>query len=346
MNSSHSLWVPLLLADPSVCLRRLVLIELLDTPQDDPEVAELAELCDQDPLVERLLALQEPDGSWNSLGDASTYDTIKATATALTRLGYLGFSGTSAVKRGADYLFSLQGDNGAWPMPSVMGDSDRYQTYSMIPLQTSIPLRGLAASGYATDERADKAYEWLLSQRLPDGAWPTGIASGNFGGVAGYRRLPHSRWGCRTNTTEALRCLALHPERRTSPEARQALDLLLGRESQESHTLGVEVARMLGVEAVGGWFTYHARFDHALVLDLCRRVAADLDDARVAALLDFILSLQGSYGLWEYPPRPQISRWLTFDLLRSCSRLDASSDWVSLEPRTPFRAYPKRRRRY
>lgn len=346
MKPENPLWVPLLLSDPSPCLRRLVLKELLQVPDGDAELKELDELCTQDPLVQGLLALQESDGSWTSLGDASTVDTIKATTAALTRMGYLGLSGISAVKRGADYLFSLQRANGAWPMPSTMGDSERYQTYAMIPLQTSIPLRGLAACGYATDERAEKAYEWLLSQRLPDGAWPTGMASGNYGGVAGYRRLAHSRWGCRTNTTEALRCLALHPKRQTSPESRQALDLLLARETRESHTLGIELARTLGAEAVGGWFTYHARFDHALVLDLCWRVAASLEDPRLAALLEFILGLQGSYGLWEYPPRPQITRWLTFDLLRSCARLDIHSDWVSLEPRTPFRAYPKRRRRY
>ena len=44
--------------------------------------------------------------------------------------------------------------------------------------------------------------------------------------------------------------------------------------------------------------------------------------------------------------RPQVSRWLSFLLLRSLARLDEVSDWVSLEPRTPFRAYPKRRKRH
>ena len=37
----------------------------------------------------------------------------------------------------------------------------------------------------------------LLERRLDDGAWPTGLASGVFGRVAGYRRIAHSRWGCR-----------------------------------------------------------------------------------------------------------------------------------------------------
>jgi hypothetical protein len=221
----------------------------------------------------------------------------------------------------------------------------------MVPLQTAIPLRALAACGYSIDPRAERSYEWLLAKRLPDGAWPTGIAGagargGVYGYVAGYRRLAHSRWGCRSNTTGSLICLALHDERRAGPEARRALDLLLGRETRERQPLGFEVARLIGAEPVRGFFTFFARFDLALVLDLCWRVGATLEDERVAALAQFVWELQGPYGLWDHPARPQASRWVTFDLLRSLSRLDKAGDWLSAEPRTPFQAYPSRVRRF
>ena len=67
---------------------------------------------------------------------------------------------------------------------------------------------------------------------------------------------------------------------------------------------------------------------------------------RAADVLKFVLSLQGEYGLWTYSPRPQASRWLTFDLMRSISRLDKNVDWVAAEPRTPFSLYPKRGKRF
>ena len=57
-------WLPLLLADPSPCLRWLVLRELLARPEDDPEVQELAALREDDPLVAPLWAAQEDDGAW------------------------------------------------------------------------------------------------------------------------------------------------------------------------------------------------------------------------------------------------------------------------------------------
>jgi hypothetical protein len=347
----------LLLADPSPGLRLLVLRELLGRPEDDVEVQELTDLRGTEPLLADLLALQEQDGSWEAVGASSRGGRLRATALALMRMGYLGLGPEHpAVARGADYLFSRQQDDGAWSLTEAWSGKvdglplDRQEGYSMIPLQTALPLQALAMCGYATDPRAERAYKWLLAQRLPDGAWPTGMASGNYGRVGGYRRLAHSRWGCRSNTTGALICLAHHPSRRSSPEAQRALDLLLGRETREAHTLGFEVARVLGLEPARGFLTYYARFDLGLVLDLCWRVGASSEDPRVAGILEFVESLRGVYGLWDYAPRPQASRWMTFDLLRSLSRLaqrdGGARGWQSLEPRTPFQAYAKKRRRY
>lgn len=326
-------WLPLLLADPSACLRWLALRDLFLRPEDDPELVDLGELRLHDRQVTELLSLQEADGSWRSgvLGATGrSGGRIFATAFALARLGYWGFDGSHpAVRGGAGYLFNQQQNDGSWPLTDdaalTDGDSEipANERYSMIPLQTAFPLRGLAACGYATDPRSERAYEWLLAQRLDDGAWPTGLAAGVYGYVAGYRKLPGSRWGCRSNTTGALMCLALHPKRRTSDPARRALDLLLGRETRELTSLGLEAARLVGAEPVHGFFTYFARFDLALVVDLCSRVGISKDEPRLADLLEFILALQGKYGLWETAEWPQATRWLTFDLLRSLIRLNS-----------------------
>lgn len=362
-------YIALLLADPSPCLRWLVLTELLGRSCEDDEVQELSLMREQDPLVADLFRAQADDGSWSADGVQWQGDRLRATWLALMRLGYLGFGRNGpqgcehpAVQRGAAYLYGQQQEDGAWPLPGKVDEptgGHAREGYSMVPLQTALPLRALAACGYASDARAERAYEWLLAQRLPDGAWPTGIASGVYGYVAGYRRLAHSRWGCRSNTTGSLICLAHHPHRQRSAEAQRALDLLLGRETRERQPVGFEVARLVGVEPVRGFFTFFARFDLALVLDLCWRVGASLEDERVADLVAYVWDEQGLYGLWEYTPQPQVSRWITFDLLRSLSRLDSglrsqfsgacTGDWQSSEPRTPFQPYPvngTRTRRY
>ena len=342
-------WAPLLLADPSVCLRRLVLRELFQRPDSDPEVRELGDFRKSDPLVTSLLKLQRPDGSWGSgeIGAKGGVGHLQATALALSRLGYLGFDGKyPTVREAANFLFSRQRKDGAWSLPKERDDAEEEGGYTMVPLQTALPLRGLVSCGYAADPRCERAYDWLLKQRLEDGAWPTGIAAGNYGYVAGYRKMPHSRWGCRSNTTGVLACLALHPERRSGAEARRALDLLLGRETHDRHALGYEIARLTGAETARGFFTFFARFDAVQILDFCWRIGATSEDERVADLIDFVQEQQGDFGLWEYSSQPQASRWITFDLLRSLARLDDTGDWLSMEPRTPFQTYPRKRRRY
>ncbi len=339
-------WVPLLLANPSPCLRYLVHRELL---HNEEEASELAGLREADPLVRGLVDLQGRDGSWGRgaiPGNAPQGD-IQITAQALTRLGYLGYGiEYEPVRRGAEYLFNLQLDDGSWPLGSYVADGEKTETYDVMSLQTSIPLRGIASVGCAEDPRAEKAYDWLVEQRLVDGAWPTGVAKGVYGYVAGYRRMPHSRWGCRSNTTGALEALSLHPRRRNGPEAARALDLLLGRETRERRHLGHDVARMVGAEPSTGFITYYARFDMAQILSICGRIGATVDDRRVNDLVEHVRRLQGGYGLWEYMPKPQASRWLTLDLLRSMREIGVEGDWVNMEPRTPFGTYPKRAKRF
>ena len=185
-----------------------------------------------------------------------------------------------------------------------------------------------------------------MAQQLPEGSWPSGIKSGQTVFPAGYRRLAQSRFGCRTNTTFAVSALAHHPTRRTSHAARQGLDLLLAQGSLPAHSLGHQVARTVGLERASGFFTYFARPDAALLLDLCWRIGASREDTRVAELVDFVTALQGPYGLWEYSAQPEAARWITFDLLRSLARVARETDWLGTEPPLPFQPYPKRERRY
>ncbi|MFX1313239.1 MAG: hypothetical protein ACFFHD_11590 [Promethearchaeota archaeon] len=344
-------WVPLLLTDPSPNLRLLVLRQLLNRSDDDEEVKELFMLRERDPIVESLIKTQNPDGSWNSVDltrKVSTIGNIQATSQALVRLGYLGFDNShKIVQKAVDYIFSKQEKDHSWPIPkSKKGQFEEISGYDMIPLQVATPLEGLAACGFSTDRRAEGAYEWLMQQRLDDGAWPTGTASGVYGKVAGYRRIPHSRWGCRSSTIAVLNCLSYHPKRCKSNVAKKALELILGCETKQKNILGFIISRLIGLEESRGWRTYYPKMDAAHILSLCSKIGASLDDERISELADFVKGEQGEYGLWECPLHPQASRWLTFDLLKTFSHLDVNTDWISLEPRTPFQEYPKKMKRF
>jgi hypothetical protein len=345
-------WAPLLLADPSPSLRLLVLRDLLNRPETDEEVKELKTLQKKDPLIERFLALQDEDGGFRS-GEAggAALGRIRITAQVLMGLGYFGLGPKHPnIKRAAEFIFSQQQEDGSFPLATqgaVLDGGRAFDImYHAIPVQTALPLLGLAWAGFALDPRAEDAYDWLLREELDDGGWPSGRHQDKYIFAAGYRRLAHSKFGCRTNTTAAVSALALHPKRRTSESASRGLDKLLAHEHRQAHTLGFEVARIVGTEQVRGGFTYFKRYDVAQMLDLSWRIGASLEDARVAENVKFVKELQGPYGLWEYQRFPEVSRWITFDILRSLSRLDKETDWFSMEPRTPFQPYPKKRPRY
>lgn len=347
------IWAPLLLADPSPSLRMLVLRDLLQRPETDDELQELKLLQASDPYVTRFIDLQNEDGSFSGgEGGGGILGSLRLTAQALMGLGYFGLAPDHpAVMLGVEFLFNHQLPDGSFPLATqgaVLngGRLDQDVKYHMIPLQTALPLLGLAWTGYASDPRAEKAYDWLLSEELPQGGWPSGRHADQYVFAGGYRRLAHSKFGCRTNTTAAVSALALHPTRCKSESARRGLDLLLAHEHHQADSLGFEVARIIGVEPPRGAFTYFKRYDVAQVLDLAWRIGASLEDPRVAENVGFIMELQGAYGLWEYARHPEVSRWVTFDLLRSLSKLDQETGWFSMEPRTPFQAYPKKPARY
>ena len=340
----------LLLADRSPCLRYLTLTRLLDRRKNDSEVLELETLRREDPMVRDILAVEKPERCLPP-GITDSYSSVFRAAFILGRLGYLGFDRSEpAVEKLAEYILSRRRKDGTWSIGDTRkmdtGEDSLRGSFRLVSLQVSLPLKALALAGYAEDPRCEGAYDWLLKHRLPDGAWPSAEIGEVYGSVAGYRRLAHSRWGCRTNTIAALVCLALHPARRNSQEARRALDLLLTRETREQMTLGNEVARILGARTTRGFLTFHARYDLGLVLFLCSRIGATRDDARVDGFISYLESLRGNRGLWYCEETPQVSRWVSYDVLMSLKEIKREGDWVSLEPSTPFQPYPRIKRRF
>jgi hypothetical protein len=329
----------LLLANQSACLRYLVLRDLLKRPADDPEVQELN-------------SLREDDSVFCTIIKKKRISDIHATSIELYTLGYLGFNKEHpAVKNRTQFLFSRQHEDGKWRFQSFLNDmeedienTDRVDYID--PLQTAIPLRALAMSGYAGDPRVEKAFRWLIDLQLADGAWPAGIINGVYRGIAGYRKMPQSRWGCRTNTTAALLCLAYHPSYRKDTVTQKALDLLLARETFEKAHIGLEVARLVGIKQYHGMLTRFTRYDLALVLSLCNLIGADKNDKRVKELTDFFHKLRGTYGLWVNDSIPQATHWISFDILRSLMGIDKNENWINFRPSLPFREYEKRQKRY
>jgi hypothetical protein len=301
----------LLLGDPSPSLRWRAARELEGATDEDAEVVAWRTEIDRSAEIDVLLA---------QLAAARPY----VAGYLLCQLAYLGYRGP-ALAAAVETLFDAQQPDGSWSTPPAGPgpiDGPRF-----ITMQTVVPLRGIAASGFATDPRAERAYEWLLSVRLQDGSWPSGPKADL--GQAGrptppekeYRRL-HRGLGCRSATTGAVACLAMHPERRRSDVARIGVDHLLARETREVSALGWEVSRLVGLERAMGQVTFYVAVDPAFLLDLASRCGLSRQDLRVDDLAGYLETLRGPYGLWQHPTHPQLAAWLSFDLEASLRRLE------------------------
>lgn len=350
----------LLYGDPSPVLRWRTAVELDGASEDDAEVvAWRAEALGSDQIRSLVAQLE-----------AARDQPYKA-GYVLCQLAYLGYTGPELAKA-AEAIFAHQQPDGSWQPPvggaSTAGISTSStkrrraappteafaaEPYTVLTMRTLVPLRGVAAAGFATDPRAERAYEWLVDQRLDDGSW-TGshresygfdFRSGNTGsGDPEYRKLVRGL-GCRSATTGAVACFALHPERRRSDAARIGVDHLLARETQDDATLGWEVSRLVGLEPATGGFTFYVTHDPAFMLELASRCGVSVEDRRIRDLIAYLESLRSPYGMWPHYAHPQLSRWLTFDLECSLRRL-ADGDWVGNEEPAAFTPYKKGRPRY
>jgi hypothetical protein len=339
----------LLLGDPSPSLRWRTAVELEDAPDDDEEVKAWRAAIDRSEdireLVARLAAARRP----------------LAAGFLLCQLTYLGYRGPE-LATAVEALFALQQPDGSWPAwlddeqpgrkpgRGAQSRAPRTEGPRFITMQTVVPLRGIAAAGFATDPRAERAYDWLVGERLPDGSWPSGPKA-DLGGPGrpslpemDYRRLTRGE-GCRSATTGAVACLALHPERNRSDASRIGVDHLLARETRDESAIGWELSRLVGLERAMGQVTFYVTFDLAFLLDLASRCGVSPEDRRVRELVAYLETLRGPYGLWQHYAHPQLSRWLTFDLECSLRRL-ADGEWIGNEEPAAFTPYRRGRQRY
>ncbi|MEY2425260.1 MAG: hypothetical protein QOI61_832, partial [Actinomycetota bacterium] len=153
----------LLLGDPSPSLRWRAAVELDGAPESDGEVTAWRADIDNSDAVRALVARL---GAVGHIPQAAGY--------VLCQLAYLGYRGPE-LAAAVDRIFEHQQPDGCWP---TWPDEDkpapkrrrgtppaalpREESYRVVTMQTLLPLRGVAAAGFATDPRAERAYEWLL----------------------------------------------------------------------------------------------------------------------------------------------------------------------------------------
>ncbi len=310
-------WKYKLKADPTEWLletenspvRYGTLVDILNRPPDDPEVRAAQAAIPTYPPVAELLAAQKRDGYWVKQ-DYYLPRTSRGTFWVLSVLGDLGLTAEDEhVRRACDFMFTHQHENGAFCRRRRISGQGMVWQEDAEPCTHARIVRFLLQFGYAKDPRVRRAIDWLLPIQRDDGMYSCRGDKGR---------------GCLRATLDILRIAALDPQTAAQPGIPQAAaavcDLLMEPRMSRYH-VGDKWGTWEGLK-----YPYFG-FSVISALDALARLGYTLENPKIAAAVEYLLSRQLSDGPWpmdEVWPDPPIdfgqpgepNKWLTLDALR------------------------------
>ncbi len=290
-------------------VRYRTLIDLLDRPPGDQEVREAQSAIPAYSPIAELLTAQEPGGYW---GRRNFYlpRAGRGTFWVLCVLGDLGLTAEEDhVRRACDFMFTHQRQNGAFcRRQHVPGRGEVWEDTGE-PCTHARIVRFLIQFGYAGDPRLRQAIDWLLAAQRGDGMWLC---------------RPAGDRGCLRATLDVLRIAALDPQTAAQPgiaQAAAAVCALLMAPHMSRYHVG---------DTWGTWERLkYPYFGFSLIsaLDTLARLGFTLEEPRIAAATEVLLSRQLPDGTWPlddtWPSSPidfgqpsQPNRWVTLDAMR------------------------------
>ena len=283
--------------NPSV--RYWTLRDILERPEDDPEVRKARDAIARQPLVQEVFARQHAApcngaGHWGD--DAAKPYTAEGTLGALSLLHLLGVRPDERTRAGCNSLLHFcQHDSGGFSLTQT-------RRSGIFPCTTGEHLPMLMYFGLGDDPRVRRAFEFVVAAMSADDALDCG-------------RYQHR--DCLWGAIAALNGLAVLPAALRSRQSRQVVRRLADRLLDAEYDFQGEHKRWLTFGVPRGWD----------LLSALRALAAHgyARDPRFAPLLELVLAQQGERGRWRcgsvsrtWPleKRNRPSKWVTLDALR------------------------------
>jgi hypothetical protein len=297
-------------------VRYFALRDLLDQPEDNPEVCQArANIMTLGP-VPAILDAQHPDGYWVKPGGGYT-PSYRATLWQIIFLAELGADPTDErVQRGCEYLLEHSiSANGGFSM------SQRPVPSSVVHCLNGDVLHALLRMGYVEDPRVQAALDWQVRATTDQGQiryYKSGTSGPGF--ACAYNQGQPCAWG----TTKAMKALiAVPPDQRDSGmqgAIRVGAEFLLSRDPAAADYPFTERVNST-------WFKFG--FPHSYRCDVLETttVLVELgygDDTRLINALQFILNKQDSQGRWK------MERTLNGKMWADIEEKGKPSKWVTL----------------
>ncbi len=300
-----------LLSPENPSVRYFTLVKLLDRPVENSEVQEARQAIMESPMVQSILALQDPEGWWHS-HESALNPMYRGT---LWQLGYLAELGASvadpAIRRGAELVWNTaQDEHGDFP-----NQSKTYHKFAPedMPCMDGIVIWTLIRLGYGLDDpRAANAITFM-SQALLDGE---------------MRCYFNAKLPCAWGGVKTLRALSALPVDQRTPTVQSALNKAANF-FLDCNLAQADFPKKPKANISQHWFKLGFPRNYQSDLLEMAVTLADLGyaaDPRFQPLVDFLLSKRRPDGLWKldetlpqmevpFEQKGQPSRWVTWQAL-------------------------------
>jgi hypothetical protein len=326
--------LPWLLEEDTPAVRHVALRQLLDLPEDAPEVrAARAAAMRADPIA-GILAAQQPEGFWLRPGPGYT-PKYRGTVWQLIFLDQLGADGADPrVQAACEYVLahsqSATGGFASWE-GGRRDDAPPPPSLALHCLNGNL-LRALIGFGKLDDTRVQRAIDWQ-ARAITGEDFGHYYRSGTSG--PGFRCGSNEQLPCAWGAIKALLALARIPPEHRAPRVDRAIQQGVAFLLDTDLATAAYPAGWGDAEPSPLWF--RLGFPVAYTADLLQNLTVLCElgcarDARLASAVDWLLAQQEPSGRWrnhaalpgklwvDVDRQGQESKWVT---LRACAVLKA-----------------------
>ena len=318
-------WKKLLNQDPTNWLlegapwvRYRTLVDLLDKNENDKEVIKAKRDISKHPLIENILKKQNKDGYWGVPADIFTWWPKKDTTFwLLPILADFGFTKEyKRIARACKYALSLQ---------LKSGGLESFYPGKAADCHTAILVEPLAKMGFSDDDRAKRAYAWLVSRQRKDGGWWCKD-------TAQIGRPREKEPSCAFATTFVLGAMSRNPLLKKNKVTKRGVEFLLQCWENKGKIKYAGHDSQIGT----GWEKLKYPFtDYRILksLDTLSQFKFTKNDPRFNEMIHALVSRQDPNGrfrpesihlVWsdfDFGQKEKPSRWVTFLALRILKRI-------------------------
>jgi hypothetical protein len=336
-----SSWKSMLKGDPTEWLlekdnppvRYFTLTDILERPENDPEVRDAKRENMKTGVVSKILADQRNGGYWETPESFYTAK-YKGTVWQLIVLAELGAEGKNEhIKKACEFILKNSQDRESGGFSEFGSETGGGSHDRVLPCLTGNMVWSLIRFGYLEDPRVQRGISWLVTyQRSDDGAeeelrgWP--YERQGHPHCWGYTRTRHIHT-CHMGVVKALKALAeISPDRRSKDVEntieRLAEYMLKHHIYRRSHNLN----RISNPNWLKFGFPYLGQTDILEVLEILTKLGHN--DERMQEAVDLVLSKQDEQGRWklESLPSPQETFYRNFST--NIGQKGSSSKWITL----------------